>query len=166
MKHSSLRFFVAVLALSLCVQCSGAYQSPNQKPTETPQVNPKVLAFLKPVEIVAGDSELQQKLKERHNSGVILLDERVKEYKKGSREAGTVFQAARLVAEAKLDLAGSTQERIAVLEQVLDIHKLMESHLQQQLEKGFGSKADFEQARFTRLSTEVELLRAKQKANP
>src|SRR5262245_44577276 len=70
---------------------------------ETPSLSPKVLAFLKPVAIADGDNELQKKLKERHNSGVTMLDERVKEYKKGSRDAGTVFQAAKLVAEAKLD---------------------------------------------------------------
>jgi hypothetical protein len=70
------------------------------------------------------------------------------------------------VAEAKLDLTTNAPERITLLEQLLEIHKLMESHLQEQLAKGFGSKADLELARYTRLSTEVDLLRAKQKTNP
>jgi hypothetical protein len=137
-----------------------------QQPGEPAVLSPKILAFLKPLEIVEGDSELQKKLKERHNVAVKLLEERVNEYKKGVRDIGPVFEAARLTAEAKLDLAEGAEERTAVLEQLLDVAKLIESHLQQQLTKGFGSKADLERARYARLTVEVELLRAKQKAKP
>ncbi len=137
-----------------------------QQPGEPEALSPKILAFLKPVEIAEGDSELQKKLKERHNAAVKLLEERVSEYKKGARDIGPVFEAARLTAEAKLDLAEGAQARTAVLEQLLDVAKLIESHLQQQLTKGFGSKGDLERARYARLTLEVELLRAKQKANP
>jgi hypothetical protein len=39
--------------------------------------------------------------------------------------------------------------------------------LQQQIDKGFGSRTDLERARFARLSVEAEILKAKQKAaNP
>jgi hypothetical protein len=137
-----------------------------QPPAGTPEVNPKILAFLKPVEIPEGDSELQKKLKERHNVAVKLLDERVNEYKKGVRDVSAVFEAARLTADAKLELAESKEARAEVLEQVLDIAKLIESHLEQQLKKGFGSKSDLERARLARLTVEVELLRAKSKDNP
>ena len=37
------------------------------------EVDPKIVAFIKPVEITDGDSELQKKLKERHNVAVRLL---------------------------------------------------------------------------------------------
>ena len=70
------------------------------------------------------------------------------------------------MAEAKLDLANTPAERVSLLEQLLEIHRIMESRLQDQLAKGFGSKADLELARYARLSIEVDLLRAKQKANP
>ncbi len=126
-----------------------------------PEVSPKVLAFLKPVEMAADDGELQKKLKERHNVAVALLQERVNEYKKGTRDLGLVFEAAKLTADAKLDLADKTEARIAVLEQTLEVARLVEDHLQQQIKKGFGSKGDLERARFARLSVEVELLRAK-----
>jgi hypothetical protein len=137
-----------------------------QPPASASEVSPKILAFRKPVEIAEGDSELQKKLKERHNVAVKLLEERINEYKKGVRDIGPVFEAARLTAEAKLDLAEGAEARTAVLEQLLDVAKLIESHLQQQLAKGFGSKADLERARYGRLTLEVELLPAKQKPAP
>jgi hypothetical protein len=137
-----------------------------QTRTDAPGVSPEILAFLKPVEIAEGDSELQKKQKERHNVAVKLLEERVNEYKKGVRDISPVFEAARLTAEAKLDLAENAEARTAVLQQLVDVAKLIENNLAQQLAKGFGSKADLERARYARLTMEVELLRAKQKAKP
>jgi len=135
-------------------------------PADAPGVSPEILAFLKPVAIADGDSELQKKLKERHNVAVKMLEERVAEYKKGIRNIGPVFEAARLTAEAKLDLAENAEARTAVLNQLLDVVKLIESNMAQQVAKGFGSKADLERVRYDRLTLEVELLRAKQKAKP
>jgi hypothetical protein len=125
------------------------------------EISPKVLAFLKPVEVASEDSELQKKLKERHNVAVALLQERISEYKKGTRELSLVFEAAKLTADAKLELADKPEARIAVLEQTLEMAKVVEDHLEQQLKKGFGSKGDLERARLARLSVEIELLRAK-----
>jgi hypothetical protein len=134
-----------------------------QAPTKAPGLSPTILAFLKPVEIAPADSELQKKLKERHNVAVTLLQERVNEYRKGVRDLRQIFEAARMTSEAKLDLAENAESRIAVLGQMLEVAKLIESHLQEQLKKGFGSKADLERARFARLSVEVEMLKAQQK---
>src|SRR5262249_31334463 len=103
------------------------------------------------------------KLKERFNAAVKLLDERVDEYKKGLRDIAPVYEAARLTAEAKLDLDPSPKARVTVLEQTLEVVKLFESNIQQQLAKGFGSKGDLERARYTRLTVEVELIKARQK---
>jgi len=137
-----------------------------QTPADAPEVSPEIRAFLKPLVIAEGDSELQKKLKERHNVAVKLLEERVKEYKKGVRDVSPVFEAARLTADAKLDLAENAEARTAVLNQLLDVAKLIESNLEQQLAKGFGSKGDLERAHYARLTLEVELLRTKQKAKP
>ncbi|SRR5260370_15028717 len=134
-----------------------------QQPTKQPEVSPKILAFLKPIEPAKDDSELVKKLKERHNAGVLLLGERIKEYKKGTRAIGPVYEAASLVVEAKLDLAERPEARIAVLEQSLEVAQLFENYIQKQLGLGFGSKGDLERARFARLTVEVELLKAKQK---
>jgi hypothetical protein len=141
-------------------------RSAAQAPADAPGVSPEILAFLKPVPIAAGDSGLQKKLKERHNVAVKLLEERINEYKKGVRDISAVFEAARLTADAKLDLAENAQARTVVLKQLLDVAKLIENNLSQQLAKGFGSKADLERARYARLTLEVELLRPQQKAKP
>jgi hypothetical protein len=137
-----------------------------QAPADAAGVSPEILAFLKPVAIADGDSELKKKLKERHNVAVKMLEVRVTEYTKGVRDISPVFEAARLTAEAKLDLAENAEARTAVLNQLLGVAKLAESNLAQQVAKGFGSKAVLERARYDRLSLEVELLRAKQKAKP
>jgi outer membrane protein TolC len=155
----------SLVVLAITVLCQGNALLPGaaaQRPAAIPEVNPKVLAFLKPIPVGPEERELQKKLKERHNSAVTLLEERVKEYKNGTRDISFVFEAARLVAEAKLDLAETAAAKVEVLEQTLDVARLVEAHLQQQLDKGFGSKADLERARYARLSLEVDLLKTKQ----
>ena len=134
-----------------------------QQPTKQTEVSKEIFAFLEPVKLLKEDSELVKKLKERHNAGALLLEERIKDYKKGTRDIGPVYEAASLVVGAKLDLAERPKDKIAVLEQTLEVAKLFEKFLQKQLSLGFGSKGDLERARFSRLSVEVELLKAKQK---
>jgi len=161
MRFSSVTSPLVIATLVLCGIAIGTLRG--QKPAGSPEISPKILAFLKPVEPAAGDSELQQKLKERHNAAVKLLEERINEYKKGVRDISAVFEAGRLAADAKLDLDPSPKARIAVLEQTLDAARELEASLQVQLDKGFGSKGDLQRARLARLSVEVDLLKAKQK---
>jgi hypothetical protein len=137
-----------------------------QTPPTQPSVNPKLLAFVKLVELSPDDTELQKKLKERHNSAARLLDERIKEYRKGLRDVAQVFEAATFAAEAKLDLAATPEARVSVLEQSLEVARVAEGYLQSLREKGFGSAGDLERARFARLSVEVKLLKARQKDRP
>lgn len=136
-------------------------RSAGQPQFAKPDVNPQILAFLKPSPIAEGDSDLQKKLKERHNVAVKLLEARLNDYKRGVRDLSAVFDATRLAADAKLDLAETPEARTAVLQQTLEAAKVVESHLEEQLKKGFGSQADLERARFARLSVEVELLKNK-----
>jgi len=164
MRNSLAISALVLTALVVLAPGSSVVTLRGQQPAGAPELNPKILAFLKPVEPAAGDSELQQKLKERHNAAVRLLEIRIAEYKKGVRDTGPVFEAAHLVSEAKLDLDPSPQARINVLEHTLEVAKLVESTFQQQIDKGFGSKGDLERARFARLTVEVQLLRAKEKS--
>ena len=132
-------------------------------PARSAEVSAKLAAFLKVAEPAQGDSELRQKLKERHNSAVKLLELRIDNYKKGRGDTATVFEAARLAAEAKLDLAENADGRGTVLEQMVEVTKAFEAHLQKQVDSGIGSKADLERARYARLSAEVQLLKSRQK---
>lgn len=137
--------------------------SASAQPTAVPEVNPKLLAFVKPVDIAGTDSELRKKQKEKHNVAVQLLEDRVNDYKKGIRDVNSVYEAARIVADAKVDLAENQQARAAVLGEVVEVAKLFESRLEEQLKKGFGSKSDLARARLARLTVEIELLRAQGK---
>ncbi len=152
--------FIAVVA---CMWLSGGSATAvyAQATAAPPSLHPDVLAFSRPVETADADDDLLKKRKERHNAAVNLLEERVAEYKSGSREMGVVFEAARLVAEAKLDLAETPEARVEALELTLKIAKLIENLLQEQVDKGFGSKGDLARAKYARLSVEVELLKAK-----
>jgi hypothetical protein len=120
------------------------------------------MGFLKTIE-PKGD-ELAMALKERHNSAVTLLKERLYEYEKGIRDINPVYEAGRFVADAKLDLAADADARVKVLEQTLKVAELGEAYLNQLSERGLGSKADLERARYGRLNVKVQLLQAKQKA--
>jgi hypothetical protein len=164
------KLFSLVLGLSaLGWFISGSDRLPKtlaQPTTERPEVHPAVLAFVKPVVVLPDDSELLKKLKQRHNVAVSLLEERVKAYKQGGLDLNSVFEAAKFTSEAKLDLAADATARITTLNEILEVAKLFEKHFQQQLEGGFGTRADLERARYARLSVEIELLKARNVANP
>src|SRR5262245_2661145 len=95
-RFTIIALVACVTVAFLCLAGSGNSPTVAQAQTAAQDVDPKILAFIKPVEIAEADSPLQKKLKERHNVAVRLLDERVNEYKKGVRDATQVFDAARL----------------------------------------------------------------------
>jgi hypothetical protein len=136
---------------------------PAQESSKRPEISKEIKAFLELIKPGKDDSDLVKKLKERHNAAALLLAERIKEYKKGTRDISPVYEAARLAVDAKLDLDETAKARIDTLKQTLEVARLFENHLQKQFGLGFASKADLERARFSRLSVEVELLKAKQK---
>jgi hypothetical protein len=124
----------------------------------------KEMGFLETIE-PKGD-ELAKALAERHNSAVTLLQERLNEYEKGIRDINPVYEAGRLVADAKLDLAADADAKIKILEHTLKVAELAEAYLKQLNEKGLGSKAELERAHYGTLNVKVQLLQAKQKAKP
>ena len=124
----------------------------------------KEMGFLENIE-PKGD-ELAMALKERHNSAVTLLKERLYEYEKGIRDINPVYEAGRFVADAKLDLADDADAKVKILEHTLKVAELAEAYLKQLSEKGLGSKADLERAHYGSLNVKVQLLQAKQKAKP
>ena len=113
------------------------------------------------IEPAAGDDELVQKLKERHNTAVRLLELRVEAYHKGVADSQSVFEAVRQVSDAKLELAQNDTERQAALQQILDASKAVEARLQQQVQSGFGSESDLQRAKLAREEAEIELLKLK-----
>lgn len=126
-----------------------------------PDVNPRVLAFLKPVEVAETDDELTRKLKERHNVATGLLESRIHEYRKGVCNLSQILEAARLAAEAKFDLAQDDAARLSALNDTLEIAKISEDFQRVSYEAGVGSKSDFQRAQLARLNVEVQILKIK-----
>ena len=124
------------------------------------------MAFVKPTAEAESDDELTKKLKERHNVAASLLEARVEEYKRGVIQLALVLEAARLVVEAKLDLAQDDAARLAVFQDALEVAKLIEGHQQGMFDAGVGSKSDFLRARLARVAIEVQILKAKQAQKP
>jgi hypothetical protein len=124
----------------------------------------KEMGFLETIEPKGDEPELATALKERHNSAVKLLQERINEYEKGIRDINPVYEAGRLVADAKLDLAADADAKVKILEHTLKVAELAEAYLKQVNEKGLGSRADLERAHYGSLNVKVQLLQAKQKA--
>jgi outer membrane protein TolC len=145
---------LAVLLASVHVKAAGPTTGPATQP-----VDPAITGFLKRIEPAGGDDELRQKLKERHNTAVRLLELRLESYRRGIDDMSKVFEAARLVADAKSELVQSEDEREALLRQVLQISKDFEARLEKQFKGGVGSAADLERARLARETAEIQLLK-------
>src|SRR5262249_30612281 len=126
-----------------------------------PDIDQRVLDFTKPVEPANGDDELVQKLKERHNVAASLLEARADEYKIGLTDLAQVLAAAKLVAESKYELAQDDMGRLAVLDQTLEVAKLVEGFQQEKFDAGVGSRSDLQHAKLTRLNVEVSILKLK-----
>src|SRR5947209_19905688 len=100
----SARLMLILTSLALLAAASRAQDAPTTRPMNDAAANdisPAINNFMQPVEPAHGDDALRQKLKERHNTAVRLLELRVKEYHQGMTDASPVFEAARVVAESK-----------------------------------------------------------------
>ena len=152
-------FAMSVLSASVLAQSAGGAATTN--PT-APEVDPAVAAFLTPVQAQSGDIERRQTRIERHNVAAKLLELRVNEYRRGIEPLAEVMNAARDVADAKMDLAQSDEDRVKVAQQTLDVSKVAEARVEKQMQAGFGSEADLDRARLARLNAEVALMKLKQ----
>ena len=141
-----------------------ADRSAASRPSTAPapqEFNAVTEAFLKPAEVVAGDDALRQKLKERHNTLLHILQLRVQGYRKGLNDAAPIYDAVEMVAEAKMDLAQNDQEREAAAQHLLDVTKVVEERAEKQLKAGFGSEVDVDRAKVLRENAEIQLLKLK-----
>jgi hypothetical protein len=147
-----------VIALAIAIRPVSAQPAATTHPAAH-DIDPAIETFMTPMESAPGDSELIQMMKQKHNSAVRLLDLRVREYRSGVGSLSLVFDAARTVADAKMELAQTADARVGVAEQVLAVTRDMEDRMQKQVSAGFGSQADLERAKLARLTAEVELLK-------
>jgi hypothetical protein len=148
---------VVILAV-LC--CALGVPSPAAEPEE----KEPALLKAKPLEPAKGDDELRKLQKERYNAALKEVQLRYEYVKAGKALAlDVIADASRRLLDAELDLAEKPADRVAVYEKQLEFAKDVEKIIEARAAAGFRdfSAADVEQARYARLTAEVNLLRAK-----
>jgi hypothetical protein len=125
----------------------------------------KLPAFLtaKPLKPAEGDSELRKLQKERYNAALKAAVVRYQEYLAG-RQGITVERllvACRALMQAELELTNRPADEIAVREKFLAAARKIEDLTDRAFKAGQVNLGDLETARASRLTAEIELLRAK-----
>lgn len=132
-----------------------------QVPAERPTISPRVAEFVKAVAESPDDDEFVKKLKERHNVAVKLFEARIAEYRRNVGDLLQVLDAARLVIEAKLDLAPDRDAQLEVYQQAHEVAHMVEAHFQKLRDAGLGAASDLERAKLARLNVEIQILKLK-----
>src|SRR5678816_3179838 len=89
----------------------------------------------------------------------MCIRDRVEGYRKGLNDVSSLFDAAHLVSQAKLDLAQQAKERDQIMDQLLEVSQTIEGRLEELYKKGITSEADVLRARLARQGVEIELLK-------
>lgn len=110
------------------------------------------------------DNELQKLLKDRYNVALKVAQVRVEEHLNGRSSVDSIFEQAKHLLTSELELTDIPKEHVKVREKQLQLAQDMEKVAQARYDSGRLSIADYEQARYFRLDAEIQLLRAKQKA--
>jgi hypothetical protein len=113
----------------------------------------------KPLETTAKGDRLVELLKERYNVALEGLQESYRDYKKHITEIDTVFDAARRVADSRLDMAQTPDEKLTVNKRILETLAELEEIYRGRIETLGGGESDLIRIRLARLTAEVEILR-------
>jgi hypothetical protein len=126
----------------------------------------KLPAFLtaKPLKPSEGDSELRKLQKERYNAAVKGAAARYQEYLAGRGTTEQLYAACRTVLRAELELADKPAEKVAVREKFLTLAKEVDMVEELRFQAGRSPVSEREAARVNRLTAEIELLQAREKA--
>ena len=87
-------------------------------------------------------------------------------YQSGETDLASVLAAEADVLSAKLELANTSEERIAILEQTVENARQLEEVTHKLLETRSGSRVDALKAKAFRLRAEADLLRTRSTAKP
>jgi hypothetical protein len=152
-----IRLRLALLpALLLCLAPAAAAQPAD--------VIDKLLDFAKEkkkIEPKDGDGDLRKLQVQRYNVALEELAQRGEDYKKNLTNQQTVFDAARHLVEAELEVQAKPEDRAKVLEKVVELVKWYEDKLERSLKEDVGSRAELLRARYTRLTYEIDLLKTR-----
>ena len=110
------------------------------------------------------EDELVQLLKARHNVALDGLKESYRDFSNNVIQADAVFDAGRRLVDSRLDLASTPADKLTVYEQVLEILVELEGIYEHRTKLLGGGESDVIRIRFARLTTEVDILKAKREA--
>ena len=112
------------------------------------------------VDDAAGDDELQKLLKERYRTAQAELSSNLEYQTQGLGDGNASEGTQRAVAhlsKSALALCRTRDEKIGVLKHQLDVRKYLESMMKSAYAAGAASATAYHQARYLRLSAEVDL---------
>jgi hypothetical protein len=139
--------------------------APTQAPGRPEQELP---ALLKPEPVKADpkDDDLRKLLKERYNEAVTEMNERTRQMRSGANTFDSCFVAAQRLVPAGLELNEKPADQVALLEKYVSLAKEYEKLLKDRLEAGIRpfTPAELHQVKYARADTEIQLLRAKERA--
>jgi hypothetical protein len=135
------------------------------QPPDRPQEKLPSILKAKPLPAAAGDDELRNLLKARYNEALAEVQGRYEGLAVTPAPLASVFEPAQRLRAAGLEVSDRPADQIALLTQVLDLARLLERRAEAEFKSGQGAPIDLHRARYFRLDTEIQLLRAKGKAN-
>jgi hypothetical protein len=147
----------ALMAL-VCVAASSARAAPEDEGL------PGLAKQLKPVEIGPKDDDLTRLHKQRYNSALNIVQDRLRSYLTGRGGPDELYESFALAMRAKMALSDKPADQIAALELALQGAKEMEKIAEARFQAGRISVADVEHLRIARIEVEIALLQTKQKA--
>jgi RNA polymerase sigma factor (sigma-70 family) len=145
------------------VEGPGAEQAPDEgRKAEKEEGLPKLLDA-KPIRVDRQDDELQKLLKERYNEALAELSVCSQLYQVGRIPYDQLVDAAKRLVTAGLELKDKPDEKVALLRQYVEMMKGFEKITETRLEAGRIGPNELHQARYHRMSAEIELIRLKRK---
>jgi hypothetical protein len=134
-------------------------------PPELPD-DPALQAALRatPRRAAEGDDALKKLLVARYNAAVAEAAARADEHRKEMASLPAVCASAAAVFRAEADLAGTPAERVAALGRRAGVLRLAEKTVEGWFDDGGITRAAVLEARYERLSAEIEAERARRQA--
>jgi hypothetical protein len=133
---------------------------------EKPNDGEKLPAFLnaKEVKPAEGDDALHKLLKARYNAALQAARARYLEVLAGRSTQEQCYPAFRTLLRSELEMAEKPAAQLAVREKFVTLTKEVESIFEQRFKAGQSTLAEYATAQVNRLTAEIELLKAKEKA--
>jgi hypothetical protein len=107
------------------------------------------------------DGEIRRMLEERCVAAEQACDSEQKKLNAGKSTTSEVLRFAKVLTDARLELAETGEQVIAALEKQLEMHRSLEAETEQKVRVGVLAPLETSQVRYGRLGAEIELLKAK-----